>query len=96
MAYVLDTLVATKVLELPIEEQVNYIKIAQVDGVNGAVITEAKNADTIQVKDLSIEELKALNLKTISDLVDHDVVIMQPSDSNKNILKNHGQGKEQR
>ncbi|MFC0616213.1 immunoglobulin-like domain-containing protein [Enterococcus faecalis] len=92
MAYLLDGIVATKVLALPVEEQVNYIKIAYVDGINGSLNTEIDNADTIQVRDLTLEELKTLNLQTIEDLIDHNAVIMQPSDSNLNILRNKGQG----
>ncbi|MEB7428076.1 WxL domain-containing protein [Enterococcus faecalis] len=92
MAYLLDGIVATKVLALPVEEQVNYIKIAYVDGIKGSLNTEIDNADTIQARDLTLEELKALNLQTIEDLIDHNAVIMQPSDSNLNILRNKGQG----
>lgn len=92
MAYALDALVAQKVLALPIEEQAKYIKIAYVNGENGALNTEIENDDTVQVKDLTAEELKKLNIKSVEDLIDHDAVIMEPSDSNKNILRNNGQG----
>ncbi|NSM93649.1 bacterial Ig-like domain-containing protein [Enterococcus faecalis] len=88
MAYVLDGIIATKVLELPIEEQVKYIKIANVDGENGSIFYE----DQTQVKDLTVEELKGLNIKTIDDLIDNNVVIMQPNDENKDFLKEYGQG----
>ncbi|MGY0180010.1 MucBP domain-containing protein [Lactococcus garvieae] len=92
MSYALDALVAQKVLALPIEEQAKYIKIAYVNGENGALNTEIEDADTVQVKDLTVEELKKLNIKSVEDLIDHDAVIMEPSDSNKNILRNKGQG----
>ncbi|WP_142665844.1 M26 family metallopeptidase, partial [Enterococcus faecalis] len=92
MAYVLDGIIATKVLELPLEEQAKYIKIANVDGESGTVFTEAPNSDEVQVRDLTVEELKQLNIKTIDDLIDSDAVIVQPNDTNKNILRNHGQG----
>lgn len=92
MAYALDALVAQKVLALPIEEQAKYIKIAYVNGENGALNTEIEDADTVQVKDLTVEELEKLNIKSVEDLIDHDAVIMEPSDSNKNILRNKGQG----
>lgn len=92
MAYALDALVAQKVLALPIEEQAKYIKIAHVNGENGALNTKIENANTVQVKDLTVEELKKLNIKSVENLIDHDAVIMEPSDNNKNILRNHGQG----
>ncbi|EKB7620695.1 hypothetical protein OPL82_002670, partial [Enterococcus faecalis] len=92
MVYVLDGIIATKVLELPVEEQVKYIKLANVDGDTGTVFTEIPNSDEVQTKDLTIEELKQLNIKTIDDLIDNDAVIMQPDDTNRNILRNHGQG----
>ncbi|WP_285141083.1 bacterial Ig-like domain-containing protein [Lactococcus petauri] len=89
-AYALDAIVGTKVLELPIEEQVKYIKIAKVDGIRGSLSSESKDDD--QVKDLTVEELKQLNLKTIDDLIDNNAVIMTPADTSKNILGNHGEG----
>ncbi|MFK4881502.1 MULTISPECIES: bacterial Ig-like domain-containing protein [Lactococcus] len=89
-AYALDAIVGTKVLELPLEEQVKYIKIAKVDGLRGSLSSESKDDD--QVKDLTLDELKQLNIKTIDDLIDNDVVIMAPADISKNILGNHGQG----
>lgn len=92
MVYLLDIVVATKVLELPIEEQAKYIKIAYVNGESGALNTEIENADTIQVKDVTVEELRKLKIKTIDDLIDNNAVIMEPEDNNKNILRNHGQG----
>ncbi|MCI3861477.1 ZmpA/ZmpB/ZmpC family metallo-endopeptidase [Lactococcus garvieae] len=84
MAYVLDIAVATRVLELPIEEQVRYIKLVSMDGENGTVSTEY--AHTAQVKDLTIEELRKLNIKSIDDLIDHDAIIMEPEDNNRNIM----------
>ncbi len=92
MAYVLDGIVATKVLELPIEEQVKYIKIAKINGVNGSVDSTSPTFETNHVQDLTIEELKALNLQSIEDLIDNDVVIMKPGDANKNLFKMYGQG----
>lgn len=91
-AYLLDIAVAKSVLSLPLEEQAKYIKIAYVNGENGALNTEIENPDTNQVKDLSVEELKKLNIQSIDDLVDNNAVIMENKDTNKNILRNHGQG----
>lgn len=62
------------------------------DGINGSLNTEIDNADTIQSRDLPLEEFKTLNLQTIEDLIDHNAVIMQPADSNLNILRNKGRG----
>ncbi|EKB7620702.1 hypothetical protein OPL82_002677, partial [Enterococcus faecalis] len=92
MVYILDGIIATKVLDLPIEEQAKYIRIANVDGENGGMRINYPNADKDQVKILTVEELKQLNIKTIDDLIDNDAVIMQPNDTNHNILGNHGQG----
>ncbi|WP_195667267.1 ZmpA/ZmpB/ZmpC family metallo-endopeptidase-related protein, partial [Enterococcus faecalis] len=92
MAYVLDGIIATKVLELPIEEQAKYIKIANIDGATGTVFIESPDSDKIQTRNLTVEELKQLNMRTIDDLIDNDAVIMQPNDNNQNILRNHGQG----
>lgn len=89
-AYALDAMIGLKVLKLPLEEQIKFIKLACVDGIEGGITSEATT--TVQTKDLTIDELKKLNLKTINDLIDNNVVIMQPSDTNKNILENHGQG----
>ncbi|EKB7620706.1 hypothetical protein OPL82_002683, partial [Enterococcus faecalis] len=92
MVYILDGIIATKVLELPIEEQAKYIKIAYVDGINGVPLTQKENAEKVHVKDLTVEELRQLNIKTIDDLIDNDAVIMQPKDTNKNIFRYYGQG----
>ncbi|HHB0779225.1 TPA: ZmpA/ZmpB/ZmpC family metallo-endopeptidase-related protein, partial [Enterococcus faecalis] len=92
IVYVLDSIIATKVLELPIEEQAKYIKIANVDGESGTVFIEVPNSDKVQARDLTVEELKELNIKTIDDLIDNNVVIIQPNDTNRNILRNNGQG----
>ncbi|MBF0004031.1 hypothetical protein HAX44_00265 [Enterococcus faecalis] len=92
MAYVLDTLVGIKVLELPLEEQIKYIKVALVNGETGNLITTTPDISNVQTRDISIDELKQMNLKTIDDLIDNNIVIMKPGDTNKNILLNHGQG----
>ncbi|HCT9166887.1 TPA: WxL domain-containing protein [Enterococcus faecalis] len=92
MVYVLDGVIATKVLELPVEEQAKYIKIANVDGENGSLFEEKPGTASTDVKDLTVEELKKLNIKTIDDLIDNNAVIMEPTDENKNILRNTGQG----
>ncbi|EOJ65471.1 WxL domain-containing protein [Enterococcus faecalis] len=88
MAYVLDGIIATKVLELPIEEQVNYIKIANIDGESGSIFYENQNP----VRNLTVEELKGLNIKTIDDLIDNNALITQPDDQNTDFLKMYGQG----
>ncbi|HCT9166886.1 TPA: bacterial Ig-like domain-containing protein, partial [Enterococcus faecalis] len=88
MAYVLDGIIAMKVLELPIEEQVNYIKIANIDGESGSIFYEDQNP----VKNLTVEELKGLNIKTIDDLIDNNALITQPDDQNTDFLKMYGQG----
>lgn len=92
MTYVLDALVGIKVLALPLEEQVKYIKVALVNGETGSLITTTPDINNVQTRDVSIDELKQMNLKTIDDLIDNNIVIMKPGDTNKNILLNHGQG----
>lgn len=84
MAYALDALVAQKVLALPIEEQAKYIKLTRVNGETG-IISE-KDAEKTQVQDLSVEELKKLNIKSIEDLIDHDAIILEPADTNRRIM----------
>ncbi len=88
MVYVLDGIIATKVLELPIEEQVKYIKIANIDGERGSIFYE----NITPAKDLTVEELKGLNIKTIDDLIDNNAIIVQPNDQNKDFLQKVGQG----
>ncbi|UYT10354.1 ZmpA/ZmpB/ZmpC family metallo-endopeptidase-related protein [Lactococcus garvieae] len=84
MAYALDALVAQKVLALPIEEQVKYIKLIRVNGENGIVNEEDLESD--QVQDLTVEKLEKLNIKSIEDLIDHDAIIMEPGDTKRNIM----------
>ncbi|WP_285015826.1 MucBP domain-containing protein, partial [Lactococcus garvieae] len=87
--YALDGIIANKILSLPLEEQVKYIKIAEVNGDEGIIATEDEKN---QVSDLTVEQLKDLKIKTIDDLILHHAIIMKPGDTNKNILRILGQG----
>jgi hypothetical protein len=92
LIYAIDGLIALKVLNLPLSEQAQYLKRALVNSEMGAIQNDVDTANNIHVKDLSELEIANMKLKTIEDLIDNDLVIMQPGDTKTNILGNRGQG----
>ncbi|EME8160652.1 hypothetical protein MT881_002532 [Enterococcus faecium] len=87
--YAMDSAIADVVLEMPITEQVNYIKKIPLD-VDSGLPQDLKNPSD-QPVNLTVDELKQMNIRGLDDLINNGLVIMEPSDT-KNLLFNHSQG----
>ncbi|MGM9904620.1 MAG: ZmpA/ZmpB/ZmpC family metallo-endopeptidase-related protein [Enterococcus sp.] len=94
LLYALDAVVADVVLEMPLSQQINYIKKVPID-VDSGLRTDTENQYTdadVEGASLTVAELEAMNLRSIDDLIAHGLVIMEPKDTQKDLLGNGGQG----
>ncbi|OTO22283.1 hypothetical protein A5816_002955, partial [Enterococcus sp. 3G1_DIV0629] len=90
--YAMDAVIADVVLEMPLSEQVKYIRKIPINVDSGVLEGIFDSNTSFDAKPLTISELEAMNLQSIDDLINHGLVIMEPDDTNNNILTNRGQG----
>ncbi|EME7220821.1 hypothetical protein OHM08_002633, partial [Enterococcus faecium] len=90
--YAMDAVIADIVLDMPTSEQVKYIRKVPINVDSGTMIEEYVPNASFDAQPVTISELESMNLQGIDDLIDHGLVIMEPDDTNNNILTNHGQG----
>ena len=75
---VINLALAEVVLNKPVDEQTKYIGQATITPQKGA------NYDTVEINNLSVDSLKALNLTSYEDFVKNNLVIKQGKDSSFN------------
>lgn len=86
LIYVFDGAVAEVVLDLPLEEQINYLKKTNIEVDKGYFIKDGKpdSAQKPTSRFLTMEELESYQLKTIDDLIDQGIKIIEPTDETDN------------
>lgn len=85
LIYAMDAAVAEALLDLPIEEQVQYLEKVNIDVDKGyfikdGVVIDDKGDKSKTSNKISFDELKNLNIKTIDDLIDNGLMIVEPTD----------------
>lgn len=86
LIYVLDGAIAEVVLNLPLEEQINYLKKTNIEPNRGYFIKDGKpdSAQKPTSRFLTMEELEIYQLKTIDDLINQGIKIIEPTDETDN------------
>ncbi|EME8125125.1 hypothetical protein MYF49_002787, partial [Enterococcus faecium] len=90
--YAMDAVIADVVLDMPISEQAKYIRKIPIDVESGIMNDHTNPEASFDAVSLTVSELEEMNLKSIDDLINYGLVIMEPDDTNNNILANGGEG----
>ncbi|WP_207696636.1 hypothetical protein DOK67_0002303 [Enterococcus sp. DIV0212c] len=88
LIYAMDAAIAESVLTLPIEEQAQYIEKVNIDVDKGyfikdGVVIDDKGDKSATSNKISLDDLRKLNIKTIDDLIDNGMMIVEPTDNSK-------------